>query len=99
MNPTDKDKLNQCISLLESTDLFPSLVWLWTWDVVKSILGDAEYKVNVTEEQMWGHLCEAVENGMGFSMEFGSESLHEDIREWMLEKEYISDPYDEDDDE
>ena len=49
MKPDDKDKLNQCISLLESTDLFPSLVWLWTWDVVKSILGDSEYKVNVTE--------------------------------------------------
>ena len=98
MKSDDKDKLNQCISLLESTELFPSLVWLWTWDVIKSILGDPEYKSYVTEDQMWGHLCEAVENGMGFSMEFGSESHHEDIKEWMLSNDYISDPYDEDDD-
>jgi hypothetical protein len=47
---------------------------------------------------MWENLCEAVENGMGFSMEFGSESHHEDIKEWMLSNDYISDPYDEDDD-
>jgi hypothetical protein len=31
-------------------------------------------------------------------MEFGSDSLHEDIREWMIGNDYISDPYDEDDD-
>lgn len=99
MKSDDKDKLNQCISLLESTDLFPSLVWLWTWDTVKSILGDPEYKANVTEDQMWGHLCEAVENGMGFSMEFGSESHHEDVKEWMISNYYISDPYDDDTDE
>ena len=98
MKNDDKDKLNQCILLLESTDLFPSLVWLWTWDTIKSILDDSEWKANVTEDQMWGHLCEAVENGMGFSMEFGSESHHEDVKEWMLNRDYISDPYDEDED-
>ena len=48
MKPDDKDKLNQCISLLESTELFPSLVWLWTWDTIKTILDDPEYKANVT---------------------------------------------------
>ena len=93
MNPGDKDKLNECISLLESTDLFPSLVWLWTWDVIKSILGDPEYTAKATEEEMWVHLCEAVENGMGFSMEFGSESHHEDTKEWMIDKEFISVPW------
>jgi hypothetical protein len=33
---------------------------------------------------------------MGFSMEFGSESHHEDIQEWMISNDYISDPSDDD---
>jgi hypothetical protein len=102
MKPEDKDKLNECISILESTDLGLSLVWLWTWDVIKYNMQDNEYTCTVTEDEMWNHLCEAVEAGKGFSLEYGAEQIQEDIRDWMFENGYLLDPEDieeEDEDE
>ena len=98
MKPDDKDKLNECLSILDTTDLGLSLVWLWTWSTITNILDDPEYKATVSQDQMWGHLCEAVENGAGFSLEFGAESHQEDILEWMISNDYITSPYDDDQD-
>jgi hypothetical protein len=91
MKPDDKDKLNECLKILDSTDLGLSLVWLWTWSTVKGILEDETYRASVTEDQMWEHLCEAVEAGMGFSLEYGAEQHNEDVLEWMLNRDYIVD--------
>lgn len=91
MKAEDKDKLNQCISILESTDLGLSLVWLWTWDVVKYNMQDDQFECTVTEDEMWGHLCARVDAGNGFSLEYGAEQIQEDIRDWMLESGYLVD--------
>lgn len=99
MKPDDKDKLNECITILESTDLGLSLVWLWTWDIIKSIMSGGDYTVNVTEDEMWTNLCEAVEAGQGFSLEYGAEQTYDDILEWMLNREYIVDPLDEEEED
>ena len=98
MKPEDKDKLNKCLEILDTTDLGLSLVWLWTWSTVNIILEDTEWHPQVTKDQMWEHLCEAVEAGQGFSLEYGAEQHYEDVLEWMLSREYILDPvYEEDD--
>lgn len=99
MKPDDKDKLNKCIEILESTDLGLSLVWLWTWDVIKYKMQDADYECTVTEDQMWDNLCEAVAAGQGFSLEYGAEQLSEDISEWMFNRGYLIDPELEDEEE
>ena len=99
MKPGDKDKLNECISILDSTDLGLSLVWLWTWSTIKDILEDSEYKAKVTEEQMWEHLCKAVASGNGFSLEYGAEQHQDDVIEWMMNQDYISDPWLDDEEE
>lgn len=97
MKPDDKDKLNECLSILDTTDLGLSLVWLWTWSTITNILDDPEYKATVTQDQMWEHLCEAVENGAGFSLEYGAEQHQEDVLEWMFNRDYITDPFDDTD--
>jgi len=99
MKPDDKDKLNQCLEILDTTDLGLSLVWLWTWSTITNILDDPEYKAKVTQDQMWGHLCEAVSAGQGFSLEWGAEQHQEEVLEWMMNRDYISDPFDDDDDD
>jgi hypothetical protein len=48
---------------------------------------------------MWDHLCEAVEAGHGFSLEYGAEQHYEDVQEWMLNRDYIVDTMFEDDEE
>ena len=48
MKPQDKDKLNECLEILQSTDLGLSLVWLWTWDTIKYYMEDCP-KSSVTK--------------------------------------------------
>jgi hypothetical protein len=99
MKPEDKDKLNKCLEILDSTDLGLSMVWLWTWSTINNILEDETYKANVTKDQMWEHLCEAVEAGQGFSLEYGAEQHQEEVQDWMLNRDYIVDPEDLDEEE
>jgi hypothetical protein len=91
MKPEDKDKLNKCLEILDSTDLGLSLVWLWTWSTINNILDDETYKAKVTQDQMWDHLCEAVEAGQGFSLEYGAEQHQDDVIEWMTNRDYVVD--------
>jgi hypothetical protein len=99
MKPEDKDKLNKCLEILDSTDLGLSLVWLWTWSTINNILDDETYKAKVTQDQMWDHLCEAVEAGQGFSLEYGAEQHQDDVLEWMTNRDYIVDTMFEEDEE
>ena len=104
MKNEDTDKLNACLEILDSTDLGLSMVWLWTWSTIDNILKDETYKAKVTMDDMWGHLCEAVEAGQGFSLEYGAEQHQDDVIEWMTNRDYIVDTMfeqeeDEDEDE
>jgi hypothetical protein len=97
LKPEDKDKLNECLDILGTTDLGLSMVWLWTWSTIKGFIeSDTQDWVMVaTEDEMWDHLCEAVEAGMGFSLEYGAEQHYEEVMEWMLNRGYMVDPLDE----
>ena len=99
MKPEDKDKLNKCLEILDTTDLGLSMVWLWTWSTINNILDDETYKAKVTQDQMWDHLCEAVEAGQGFSLEYGAEQHQDDVLEWMTNRDYIVDTMFEEDEE
>jgi hypothetical protein len=99
MKPEDKDKLNACLEILDSTDLGLSMVWLWTWSTIDNILKDETYKAKVNMDDMWGYLCEAVEAGQGFSLEYGAEQHQEEVLEWMMNRDYIVDPDMEEEDE
>lgn len=91
MKPGDKDKLNQCLDILDTTDLGLSLTWLWTWSTIKNFMQDTEWVVNTTEDEMWDHLCEAVQAGQGFSLEYGAEQHYEEVMDWMVSRDYIQD--------
>ena len=99
MKPDDKVKLDKCLEILDTTDLGLSLVWLWTWSTVTDLLVSNDYKANATRDEMWEHLSQAVAKGHGFTLEYGAEDHYEDIKEWMLNHEYIIDPEWEDEDD
>lgn len=92
MKPDDKDKLNQCLDILDTTDLGLSMVWLWTWSTVKELLTGGDWDQLVSEDEAWELLCEAVESGNGFSLEYGAENHHEEVIEWMFSRGLIMDP-------
>lgn len=101
MKIEDKDKLNQCLDILDTTDLGLSMVWLWTWSQIKDNLEDGEFDQLVSENEAWDLLCKAVESGRGFTLEYGADQHYEDVRDWMFENGLIKefDDYEEDEED
>lgn len=98
VKPEDKDKLNQCLDILDTTDLGLSLVWLWTWNSIKNHMSDETVKFNLNEDEVWIMLTKAVEEGKGFSLEYGAEQHYEDVQNWLFENNIMTDTMFEDED-
>ena len=98
MKADDRDKLNKCLDILDTTDLGLSLVWLWTWSTIKSFNEDADYRFNISEEEVWNKLCEAVASGHGFSLEYGAEQHYEDVRDFLINNDIMVDTMEDDGD-
>jgi hypothetical protein len=98
MKSDDKDKLNKCLEILDTTDLGLSMVWLWTWSTIRDIMNDtSSWTIKVTEDQIWNYLGEAVSAGQGFSLEYGADQHYEEVVEWMSNRDYIVDSMEEED--
>lgn len=95
MKHSEKDKLNQCLDILDTTDLGLSMVWLWTWSTIKDILHDEEWQALVDEDKAWELLVEAVDTGNGFSLENGAEYHYEEVMNWMIVRDMIGEFEDE----
>jgi hypothetical protein len=90
-NKEDRVKLNECLDILDTTDLGLSLVWLWVWSTVKNFMDDDSFRFNMSEEEVWDQLCQAVGSGYGFSLEYGAEQTHEDVRDWLIDNNIMTD--------
>lgn len=91
MKAGDKDKLNQCLDILDTTDLGLSLVWLWTWSTIKGLMDDESYLFNYSEDEVWEKLAQAVDSGYGFSLEYGAEQHYEDVKDWLGSNDIMTD--------
>lgn len=91
MKAGDKDKLNQCLDILDTTDLGLSLVWLWTWSTIKDMMADETYQFNYSEDEIWEMLSKAVEDGYGFSLEYGAEDHYESVLGWLSSNDIYTD--------
>jgi hypothetical protein len=89
-------KLNQIISQINDLDVFPSLLWVWCWDVIKDKLDthssgkDSEYLTNqtFTEEDVWWMFVQDLDKN-AFSLEYGSDELDEAIFDWMIKRNIL----------
>ena len=90
------EKINQITEQLNNLDVFPSLVWVYTWDIVKDKLdyyspdSGEPYVINLkfTEKDVWDMFWEDADKN-GFSLEYGTEDLHEAVFDWMSNKDII----------
>lgn len=95
---SDKDKLNKCLEILDSTDLGVSMTWLWVWSLIKDNLEDGEWDQLVSEDEAWDMLWRAVGSGVGFTMDYGAEDLWEHVMGWMIEEGMIKEFEEEEED-
>ena len=83
---TLKDMYKQLTEL----EVFPSLVWTWTYDIIKSFENDSDYKFLMTEAQWFDLLWNNVDKA-DFSLTYGDEQIYEDIRDWLLDNDVMVD--------
>lgn len=88
--------INEIVDRLNDLNVFPSLVWLYTWDIVKDKLdyyspdSGEEYVISstFTEKDVWDMFWEDADKN-GFSLEYGTEGLHDAVFDWMLDRNII----------
>jgi hypothetical protein len=86
--------INLIVDKIGELQVFPPLVWVWTWDVAATILkdiregGDPDYNVTMDEEEMWALFYTQADKN-GFTLEYGTEDLYEAVRDWMIDESII----------
>jgi hypothetical protein len=93
--------LNEIVDKITTLPVFPSLLWVWTYDVLRNIYENSRYEdlaVNdyvdeavpegITLKQIFDKFWEDVD-GIGLSMELGDEIIEETIRDWMRDNDFL----------
>ena len=89
-----RNDLDLMIDKLSSMPIGVPLVWLYVWDVIKSsydVMSDDEgytmanpnYSIDDVWDLLWSRPI--------FTLEFGVEQLDEEIRDWLIDNEFIID--------
>jgi hypothetical protein len=95
------NKLVSIVDKVTALPVFPSLLWVWTFDIIKDIFDNNQYihlaetdiadeavPEGVTLKQIFDKFWEDIDT-LGFSMDQGDEILNESIRDWMHDNEFL----------
>jgi len=95
------NQLNEIIDKLEKIPVFPSLMWVWAFDIMREIFENYQMKdlaVNdyvdeavpegITLKQIFDKFWDDVD-GFGLSMDSGGDIIEETIRDWMRDNDFL----------
>ena len=77
-----RDRLDIIIEQLEAVPVFPSLVWLWTWDQIKSQY-EGDYLTPVFDK-FW-----ETADTEGWSLQYGTEAMSEHVTDWLIRNDFL----------
>jgi hypothetical protein len=93
--------LNEIVDKITVLPVFPSLVWVWTFDVLRNIYENNQYDdlaendyvdeavpSGITLKQIFDKFWEDAD-GIGISMDLGDEIIDETIRDWMRDNDFL----------
>jgi hypothetical protein len=93
--------LNEIIDRLQAIPVFPSLLWVWTFDIIRDIFENNQYKdlaVNdyvdeavpegITLKQIFDKFWNDVDD-IGINIDLGGEIIEETIRDWMRDNDFL----------
>ena len=93
--------LNEIVDKITNIPVFPSLLWVWTFDVLRNIYENNQYDdlatndyvdeavpSGITLKQIFDKFWEDVD-GIGLSMDLGDEIIEETLRDWMRENDFL----------
>ncbi len=92
------NNLLEIIDKLTNLDVFPSLLWAWTFDIIKDIFDNNQISDDpfvdeiiadgVTLKQIFDKFWEDVDS-LGLTMDHGGEIIEETVRDWMRENDFL----------
>jgi hypothetical protein len=95
------NELNEIVDKITTLPVFPSLLWVWTFDVLRNIYENNRFEelavndyvdeavpAGVTLKQIFDKFWEDVD-GIGLSMDLGDEIIDETIRDWMRDNDFL----------
>jgi hypothetical protein len=95
------DDMNKVIDILQNSPCFPSLLWAWTFDIIREIhenehfdglaetdISDEAVPSGVTLKQIFDKFWDDVDS-LGLTMDSGGEILEEAVRDWMRENDFL----------
>ena len=93
--------LNEIIDRLQKISVFPSLLWVWAFDIIRDVFENNQYDDLATNDyvdeavpsgttlkQIFDKFWEDVD-GLGISMDDGGEIIEDTIRDWMRENNFL----------
>lgn len=93
--------LNEIVDMVSNLPVFPSLLWVWTFDIIRDIYEnnqldemtvntyiDEAVPAGITLKQIFDKFWDDVDT-LGFTMDHGGEVLEETIRDWMRENDFL----------
>ena len=91
-------ELGEIKARVSSLPVFPSLMWVWTYDVIDDIFNNFQGPANeyaeeiiaegVTLKQIFDKFWEDTE-ALGLHMDLGGEIIEETIMDWMRENDFL----------
>ena len=92
-----KMQLDQIVDNLNNMDIPMSLVWLWTWDLIRDkfdnysqddvFISDYTVTAGTTLDVIWDKLW--ANPPSDFTLEYGAEQMDEAILDWMIDENFI----------
>jgi hypothetical protein len=89
MEDTYRD-INDIIDKITELPVFPSLVWVWAWDVTRTMWTsymegeDPDYCTGMDLDEVWELFWTQADKN-GFTLEYGVEDLDDHIRDWLMD--------------
>jgi len=88
--------LQEIVVRVESLTVFPSLVWVWCWDIIvdkfknyaKDVDDEYVIKSGLELHDIFKMFWEDADKN-GFTLEYGTEDLDEAIWDWMIDRDIL----------
>ena len=90
-------ELNEIVDKLYNLRVFPSLLWVWTFDIIRETYqsnltvedwSEEVIRDGVTLKQIFDQFWQDVDN-LGLSMDSGGDIIEEVIMDWMRENDFL----------
>lgn len=90
-------QLNEIVDKLQSIPIYPSLLWVWAFDILRDTYennltvqdwSEEVIRDGVTLKQIFDKFWDDVDN-LGLSMDSGGDIIEEVVRDWMREHEFL----------